>query len=79
MRLKLQRFDFQLVYKPGKELFTADTLSRAPSSRLFTDDVTQDSEEQVHYILYSIITFGSTRKRYASSLVPTLQFLQTAI
>ncbi len=36
MRLQLQRFDFQVVYKPGKELFIADTLSRAPSPRLTT-------------------------------------------
>ena len=30
MRLQLQQFDFVLTYKPGKELFIADTLSRAP-------------------------------------------------
>ena len=37
MRLQLQRFDFNLVYKPGKDLFIADTLSRAPSSRLYQE------------------------------------------
>ena len=31
MCLQLQRFDFKLVYKHGKDLFIADTLSRAPS------------------------------------------------
>ena len=41
MRLQLQQFDFKLVYKPGKDLFIADTLSRAPSPNLFNDDVTQ--------------------------------------
>jgi hypothetical protein len=51
MRLQLQRFDFKLIYKPGKELFIADTLRRAPSPRLFTDDVTQDCEEQVRAVL----------------------------
>lgn len=40
LRLQLQRFDFKLMYKPGKELFIADTLSRAPSPRLFQDDST---------------------------------------
>ena len=39
MRLLLQRFDFKLIYKPGKEFFIADTLSRAPSPSLFDDDV----------------------------------------
>ena len=29
MMLKLQRYDLSLVYKPGKELVIADTLSRA--------------------------------------------------
>ena len=29
MLLKLQRYHINLQYKPGKELFTADTLSRA--------------------------------------------------
>jgi hypothetical protein len=53
----------------------ADTLSRAPSPRLFTDDVTQDSEDQVHYVLHSVIRSGSTRKRYAeaTSLEPTIK------
>ncbi|XP_046443876.1 uncharacterized protein K02A2.6-like [Daphnia pulex] len=81
MRLQLQRFDFRLVYKPGKELFIADTLSRAPSPRLFTDDVTQDSEDQVHHVLHSLVTSVSTRKRYAeaTALDPTLQLLKTVI
>jgi hypothetical protein len=81
MRLQLQSFDCRLVYKPGKELFIADTLSRAPSPRLFTDDVTQDSEDQVHHVLHSLVTSVSTRKRYAeaTALDPTLQLLKTVI
>jgi hypothetical protein len=81
MRLQLQRFDFRLVYKPGKELFIADTLSRAPSPRLFNDDVTQDSEDQVHHVLHSLVTSVSTRKRYAeaTALDPSLQLLKTVI
>ena len=76
-----KRFDFRLVYKPGKELFIADTLSRAPSPRLFTDDVTQDSEDQVHHVLHSLVTSVATRKRYveATALDPTLQLLKTVI
>ena len=29
MRIRLQKYDFNLIYTPGKELFTADALSRA--------------------------------------------------
>ena len=81
MRLQLQQFDFVLTYKPGKELFIADTLSRAPSSRLFIADVTQDSEDQVHHVLHSVLSSGLTRQRYAeaTSLDPTLQLLKSVV
>jgi hypothetical protein len=81
MRLQLQQFDFRLTYKPGKDLFLADTLSRAPSPRLFVDDVTQDSEDQVHHMLHSVLSPGSTRQIYAdaTSSDPTLQLLKSVI
>ena len=74
MRLQLQQFDFKLVYKPGKDLFIADTLSRAPSPNLFNDDVTQGCEEQVHAVLDLIIPKASTREKFAAatSADPTL-------
>lgn len=77
MRLQLQRFDFQLVYQLGKELFIADTISRAPSPREFLDDVTQDSEEQVHCLLNRIIPAETTRCRFAKATAddPTLQLV----
>ena len=31
-RLRLDRFDYTIHHAPGKELYTADALSRAPSS-----------------------------------------------
>ena len=81
MRLQLQQFDFRLTYKPGKDLLIADTLSRAPSPRLFVDDVTQDSEDQVHHVLHSVLSSGSTRQRYvdATSSDPTLQLRKSVI
>ncbi len=81
MRLQLQQYDFRLTYKPSKDLFIADTLSRAPSLRLFVDDVTQDSEDQVHHVLHSVLSSGSTRQRYAdaTSSDPTLQLLKSVI
>ncbi|KZS03345.1 Uncharacterized protein APZ42_033952 [Daphnia magna] len=81
MRLQLQRFDFQLVYKPGKELFIADILSRAPSPRVYSDDVTTEYEEQVHHVINSVAPMESTRQRYAraTSEDPTLQLLQSVM
>jgi hypothetical protein len=52
------------VYKPGKSLLIADTLSRAPSPNLFNDDVTQRSEEQVHAVLDQVIPKASTREKF---------------
>ena len=36
-RLKLDRFDYRIVHIPGKEIYTADTLSRAPISSEISD------------------------------------------
>ncbi|KZR98147.1 Uncharacterized protein APZ42_006567, partial [Daphnia magna] len=68
----------QLVYKPGKELFIADTLSRAPSPLLFCDDVTQDCEEQVHAVLNLVIPEDSTRVKFAAATAadPTLLLIK---
>jgi hypothetical protein len=47
MRLLLQTYDFQLVYKPGRELHIADALSRAPDNRQFVENSPQFSDESV--------------------------------
>ena len=41
-RLRLTRFDYSIIHVPGKLLYTADTLSRAP---LHLQDDTQQQEE----------------------------------
>jgi hypothetical protein len=78
MRLQLQRFDFRLVYKPGKELFIADTLSRAHLPALFADKVTKACQEQVHTVLDHIILLSDTRSRYAKATAddPALQLVK---
>lgn len=81
MWLQLQRFDFHIVYKPGKELLIADSISRAPSPSLFLDDATVKCEEQVHHLFQSVVTPESTRRRYATATLmdPTLQLVQEVI
>lgn len=78
MRLQLQRFDFRWVYKPGKELFIADTLSRAHPPALFAGKVTEACQEQVHTVLDHIIPLPDTRSRYAKATVddPALQLVK---
>lgn len=67
MRLQLMRLEFRLAYKPGRELYIADTLSRAPSSRLYKTDVTQHREGQVHSILDQVIPLATTRSRWVAA------------
>ena len=50
-RLRLMRFDFAITHVPGKELHTADTLSRAPLSRV--DDPLR---KEVHAYVQMIVT-----------------------
>lgn len=69
MRLHLQTYDFQIVYKPGKELFIADTLSRAPLAEQFHDDVTQSCEEQVFSIAARIVPSSDTRAQFTEATV----------
>ena len=81
MRLQLQRHDFILVYKPGRELFIADTLSRAPRPALYEEDPSQQSSEQVHAIVESVIPSQDTRARYVSATEadPTLPLVRELI
>jgi hypothetical protein len=67
-----------LVHKPGKELFIADTLSRAHLPALFSDNVTEGCQEQVHTVLDHIIPLRDTRSRYAKATAddPSLQLVK---
>ena len=57
MLLQLQRYSLNIVYKPGKELFIADTLSRAflpnkPSTEELNSEVLAVRQEE--YLIKSI-------------------------
>lgn len=56
MFIRLQRYDINLIYKPGKELIFADTLSRAYlSNDSQTDDCIEDEiETQICLLRYSL-------------------------
>jgi hypothetical protein len=53
MLLKLQKYNFTLVYKQGKELFIADTLSRAPTQ--------ENSNENYEFEVMTILPISDTR------------------
>ena len=75
MRLLLQTYDLQLVYKPGRELHIADALSRAPDNRQFVEDSSQFSDESVNLLALSVVLAPTSQEKFlaATSADPTLQ------
>ena len=67
MRLQLQVYSNQLLYKPGKELYLADTLSRAPENREYETDQSQINEEFVHAMLSYVIPGETAKEKYAKA------------
>jgi hypothetical protein len=65
MRLQLQVYSYQLCYKPGKELYIADTLSRAPDPREYSGDQSQCHDEHVHAALSYVIPEPTIQEKYA--------------
>ena len=67
MFLKLTEYDFDLIYKPGKEMVLADTLSRLPNRKnneaieLHTT-VNEISSEDTVNIEIDLINFGTTKR-----------------
>ncbi|PIK51938.1 Transposon Ty3-I Gag-Pol polyprotein [Apostichopus japonicus] len=55
MILKVQKYDLKVVYKPGKELFIADALSRASlPDTVVGNDFEQDLEAQIHALISNL-------------------------
>ena len=50
--LQLQKYDIEVVYKPGKEMFLADTLSRAFLNETNEDLVEELTVNEVHLLSY---------------------------
>ena len=58
MLLRLQKYDINLIYKPGKLLKVADTLSRAQLAETAEEISEQDMKSQVH-LLYANLPCSS--------------------
>ena len=58
MLLRLQKYDINLIYKPGKLLKAADTLSRAQLTETAEEISEQDMKSQVH-LLYANLPCSS--------------------
>lgn len=51
MMLRVQRYEFTVVYKPGKYMYVADALSRAALPELMHDRVTCEVEDQACFLI----------------------------
>ena len=52
--LQLMKFQYSISQVPGKMLYMADTLSRAPLPSSATDEITSDTESFVHSVISAI-------------------------
>ena len=53
MLLRLQKYDFTVKYRPGKEMVLADTLSRAHIQKLKPD--ASHMEDEIEYHAHSVL------------------------
>ena len=56
--LKLQRYSFELMYKKGKELYLADTLSRA---HIGNDDIKNTRDDLENYEVLNVLPLSNRR------------------
>ena len=61
-RMRMMRYDFTITHVPGKNLITADALSRAPSSPANSDDQSLQAEVDA-YILNTLSGLPATERR----------------
>lgn len=54
MMLRLQHYDLVVQYKPGKYMYIADTLSRAPLPDLYSEEVHKNNLYQIQLIVNSL-------------------------
>lgn len=54
MMMRVQGYDFKVIYTPGKYMYIADTLSRAPLKELMQDRITVENDLQTCFLLQNI-------------------------
>jgi len=79
MMLRLQRYDLQVEYEPGKNLFIADTLSRAPEESNETSANTKDEFEVLTLENMPISEVKLEHFKDATRKDVTLQKLKTTV
>jgi len=61
--MRLMRYSYRIVQVPGKDLCTADALSRAPLYQSLTKDEKQLNDELNLYVLHVIDCLPTTERR----------------
>lgn len=77
MLLQLQCYDISLVYKKGKDMYLADTLSRAPNTQVYQSPAENDAFEVMSVSYISTARLEGLRKHTAEDEV--LQILSRVI
>lgn len=54
MMMRVQGYDFKVVYTPGKNMYIADTLSRAPLNEMMNDRVSSEVNVQTCFMIENI-------------------------
>ncbi|GFO20128.1 Pol polyprotein [Plakobranchus ocellatus] len=77
--LKLQKYDIQVTYRPGKEMIIADTLSRDPLTETEPEASTAYIDCQVHMIIQNLAISEQKQEEIKKSTKNELSKLQSRI
>lgn len=62
--VQLRKYDFQLIYKPGKQLILADTLSRAYINKKFDENIDIEMDAQICLIEMNLNATKEKREEF---------------
>ena len=62
----LQRYNFQLIYVPGNQLFVADILSRLP----LPDSTSEITSDEMNYFVHSLIKSSQISEDRLQQIIP---------
>lgn len=70
MMLRIQCYEFTVVYKPGKYMYVADTLSRAALPELMHDRVSTEVEDQACFLIKNV-QFSDIKLQHVKEMTQT--------